>query len=113
MAGTGSPSLVDGELEADRGAAIFDTNGLMPAFAGIAYDDDDDYDDDYDVVFDTYVYSKSSPGGGGANSKVHKLGISPLSAGSGNGASSLTRWSFGEMSPMFLFLITIYFRLVL
>ena len=110
MAGTGSPSLVDGELEADRGAAIFDTNGLMPAFAGIAYDDDDDDDD---VVFDTYVYSKSSPGGGGANSKVHKLGISPLSAGSGNGASSLTRWSFGEMSPMFLFLITIYFRLVL
>ena len=108
MAGTGSPSLVDGELEADRGAAIFDS---FSTFAGIAYDDDaDDYDDD---DYDAYVYSKSSPGGGGANSKVHKLGISPLSAGSGNGASSLTRWSFGEMSPMFLFLITIYFRLVL
>ena len=91
MAGTSSPSIVDGDIETGRGVAF--------------------YDDVYDVAvdhYDTQAHGKAA---------IFSLGSSPKKTGSsyydsGNGASSTTRLSFLGNLAMFLFSMTIYFCLV-
>ena len=85
MAGTSSPSIVDGDIDTGRGVAFYDD----------VYDTSVDY---YDIL---------------AYGKGLSLGGSPKKTGSsyydsGNGASATLRLSFFGNLAMFLFSMTIY-----